>query len=243
MVSSKISIRTLLIILCFFSSIDILFAQKNNNEALYNWFDSVISKENLAINNGPLHMNYDRTLNGQNRYLTSNNFTVGSLNYDNQDYFNVNIKYDIYQDELILKPSDESDYISINLIKENIKKFKIHDKNFVNLDNILPTKFLEGYYEENLVGKSFIFYIKHYKENKELLKDNGVFIEYFYKNKYIIFHKNKFNTINNKSEIVKQFPDQKSKINDFYDLNKDLKKENELRFMETLMKYINNLIQ
>lgn len=242
MIYSKISIRIFLILLCSFSNFNILFAQKKDNELVYNWFDKTIGKENLAVNNGKLEINYDRTLNNQNRYLTSNNYTIGSLNYDNQDYFNVNLKYDIFKDELILRPDGESDYISINLIKERIKNFKIYDRNFINLDNILPSNFLGGYYEENLLGKSFVFYVKHYKQNRELVNDNGVFVEYFYENKYIIFYKNKFNTINNKSEIVKLFPNQKTNINDFYNLNKYLKKENQLKFMENLMKYINKLI-
>ncbi|WP_394759788.1 hypothetical protein [Flavobacterium sp.] len=242
MIYSKISIRLLLIILFFFSAVNIVLAQDNNNESVYNWFDETIGKENLALNNGVLHKNYDRTLNNQNRYFTSNDFTIGTLNYDNQDYFKVNMKYDIYEDELILNPSEESNYININLIKESVKYFILNKKKFINLNNQLPTEFLDGYYEENLIGKYFIFYIKHYKEKKELLKDNGAFIEYFYKNSFLILKDNKYIKINQKKEIIKLFPSIKKEIDDFYLLNRNLKKENEIKFMENLITYINNSI-
>jgi hypothetical protein len=220
-----------------------VFAQSNNNESIYNWFDKTIGKETLGVNNGVIHTNYDRTLNGQNRYFDSNKFIIGNVNYDAQDYFNVNLKYDIYNDELVLKPHGESDYININLTKEKVKTFTIYNTKFINLNLELPQGFSKGYYEENLTSKSFIFYIKHYKEKKELLKERGAFIEYFYKNEFILFSENKFNKINSKSEILKLFPNHKNEISNFHKTYRDLKKENELKFMKNLMTYINNLLQ
>lgn len=243
MIYSKISIRTLLIILCSFSKLSIVSAQSNNNESVYNWFDKTIGKENLGVNNGAIHTNYNLRLNDQNRYLDSNKFIIGNVNYDAQDYFDVNLKYDIYNDELILKPYGESDYISITLAKEKVKAFTIYNTKFVNLNLELPLEFSKGYYEENLMGKSFVFYIKHYKIKEEILKGNSVFTNYFYINKFILFSENKFNKINSKSDILKLFPDYKREITNFYKTYKDLKKQNELKFTKNLMIYINNLPQ
>ena len=243
MTYNKRPIRALLVILCFFGKFSVLFAQKNDNESLYNWFDKTIGKENLSINNGTIHTNYDRTLNGQHRYFNSNQFTIGNLNYDNQNYFDVNLKYDIYNDELILKPNGESGYINVNLTKDRVKTFKIHNTQFVNLNSQLPQDFLKGYYEENLVGKSFVFYIKHYKDKTEILKEHGAYYEYYDKTEFIAFVGNKFEKINSKNEIVKLFPSYKNEINEFYTMYRNLKKEKESKFMENIMTYINNLLQ
>lgn len=238
---SKINIAlALLIISCNGFKI---YSQNNSETSLYNWFDNVIGKENLVINNGTRHTNYDRTLNNKDRYYNTDLLTTGSINYDNQDYFEITLKYDIYKDELILKYYGESDYTEINLIKDKVGSFKINDENFINLNinNQLPSNSRGGYYEQNLVAKNFTFYIKHYKEKKEILKSNGVFIEYFYQNEFMLFIDNKFNIINTKKEILNLFPDYKSKINDYYLMNRNLKKENETKFMKNLMRYINSL--
>lgn len=219
------------------------YSQNNSEATLYNWFDNAIGKEILAINNGTRHINYDRTVNNKDRYYKTDLLTTGSINYDNQDYFEINLKYDIYKDELILKYYGESDYTEINLLKDKVRSFKINDEHFINLNinNQLPFNLLGGFYEQNFIGKTFTFYIKHYKRAKEILKNNGVFIEYFYQNEFVLFTEDKFTSITTKKEVLKLFPDYKSQINDYYLMNRNLKKENETKFMKNLMRYINSL--
>lgn len=232
----------LILILGNFTSV---FGQNNDDKSLYNWFDNALGKENSEVNNGAIHLNYDKTLNNESRYFGDTNvFANGSVNYENQDYFDVNLKYDILNDDLVFNPkSIESNYIGINLNKEKIKSFSINKKNFVNLSTpTLPPDISKGFYEESVVGKSFTFYIKHYKTRSESIKDYGVFAKYTYKTEFILFFKNKFERINSKKSIVNQFPEYKKKINDFYTMNDYLEKENRIKFMENLMIYINNLL-
>lgn len=219
-----------------------LYSQSSNQTSVYNWFDNTIKKENLPINNGKLHTNFDKLLGAVDRYYISDKFSHGNLGYENQEYYDISLKYDIYKDELILK-SQEEGLIEINLIKENVQSFKLYDKKFINLnfDKQLPSNFRGGYYEENQTGKNFIFYIKHYKEKKEIIKGTETFVDYYYKNQFLLFTQGKYNLINSKSELIKLFPNEKSKINDFYLMNRNLKSENESRFMENLMRYINSI--
>nr|WP_294787321.1 hypothetical protein [uncultured Flavobacterium sp.] len=219
-----------------------LHSQSSNQASVYNWFDNTVKKENLPINNGKLHTNFDKLLGKVDRYYISDKFSHGNLGYENQEYFDTDLKYDIYKDELILK-SEGDGLIEINLIKENVQYFKLYDRKFVNLnsDKLLPANLRSGYYEENQVGKNFIFYIKHYKDKKEIIKGTENFIDYYYKNQFVLFINGKYNLVNSKSELIKLFPNEKNKINDFYLLNRNLKSENEPRFMENLMRYINSI--
>lgn len=223
------------IIILFFASL-IINAQDNSCSFVYNWVDKTLGGENLSINNGKIHTNYDLTLNNENRYLESINFVKGELNYENQNYYNLNLKYDIYNDELILNPSNESEYIKINLIKDNIAFFSLFGKKFVQIKDIQ----FNGFYQEIQTGKNGVFFIKHLKEKKEILNDNKVYSKYFYKNEYLIFHENKYLKINSKKDLIKIYSNNKSQINDFYESKGNLKKENELKFMENLFRYINN---
>ena len=213
-----------------------LFAQTNNSNLVYNFHDHSIGAENLSLNNGKIHTNYDITLNNENRYLETSNFVTGNLNYNNQDYFNQKLKYDILKDELVFSPTNESEYIKVNVIKENICSFFIYNKKFIRLND----KEFNGFFEEHFAGVDKTLYIKHYKEAQDLIKNTKVYSQYFYKQKYILEYKNVFIEINSRRSVVKIFPEYESKINDFFESNDKLKKENETKFMENLIKFINN---
>ena len=226
-----------LLILGIFFNIYNIYSQNNNEVLTYNWFDKSIGIESLDIKNGLLHLNFDKTANDNNRYYISNDFKSGSVNYNNQDYFDLFLKYDIYNDELILK-HNKSNTTQINLIKENITFFKIGEQKFVNLNEAKPFK--AGYYEETSIGKNIILYTKYYKEKSKVTKDNFSSIEYSQKNEFLLFKENEFYLINDKNQIIKLYPDSKKKINSFYFSNKDLRKNDSPLFMKNLMKYINN---
>jgi hypothetical protein len=214
-------------------------SQTNEDYAVYNWFDKNLGIESLDFKNGPAHLNFDKTPTNQNRYLTDE-FRKGSINYNEQSYFDLFLKYDIYSDELILRPYDEANTTKINLIKENIKSFIIGNEKFVNLKELNRIVFKGGYYEEVLIGKNITLYIKYYKEKKKSTKDEINLIDYVPKYEFILYKENKYNLITEKKEIITLFPDNKRKINDFYLMNRDLKKDSLSLFMKNLIRYINN---
>lgn len=226
------------VILALFFNIHNIYSQNNSEVLTYNWFDKSIGIESLDIKNGLLHLNFDKTANNNNRYYISNDFKIGTVNYNNQDYYDLFLKYDIYTDELILKPYDKSSTTQINLIKENITFFKIGEQKFVNLNQAKPFK--TGYYEETSIGKNIFLYTKYYKEKNKVIKDNFSSIEYSQKNEFLLLKENKFYWVNEKNQIIKLYPDSKKNINNFYFSNKALKKNDNVLFMKNLMKYINN---
>lgn len=224
-----------------FLNISSIHSQSSNKTSVYNWFDKTTNKESLPINNGKLHTNFDKIIGTVDRYYNSE-FASGNLGYEEQEYFDVQLKYDIYKDEIILKSPGEG-LIEINLIKENVQYFKLLDKKFINLniDKKLPANARGGYYEESVIGKKFTFYIKHFKDKKEILKGTETFIDYYNKNEFVLFTQGKYTNVDSKNELLKLFPNDKNKINDYYLMNRNLRKENEARFMENLMRYINNI--
>jgi len=115
----KISLALLAIICNGFQ----IYSQKNSEISLYNWFDTIIGKGNLGINNGPLQTNPYKTIGQNNMYYIADKYSKGDVIYDGQTYYDVNIKYDIYKDELILNPYGESEHIGLILIKDKIESF------------------------------------------------------------------------------------------------------------------------
>lgn len=229
-----------IILLGLFLNTPKIFSQNNNEVLTYNWFDKNLGIESLNFNNGSGHLNFDRTINDHHRYYNTNEFKNGNITYKGQNYYNIDLQYDIFNDQLIVRPYTESYYIQINLIKEKVDSFKIDNEKFVNLKEV-PATFKSGYYEEVIVGNSnTALYIKHSKAQEKVIKDYSVFVDYKPHFDYLLLKDNKLTLINNKTEIVKLYPDQKRKINDFFLMNKDLKKTNQVLFMKNLIKYINN---
>lgn len=215
------------------------YCQSDNEVQTYNWFDNKPGKESLEFRTGVGHLNFDHTIDDQHRYYNTNEFKNGSIVYNGQNYYNIDLKYDIFADVLVAKPYPETPRIQINLVKEKMNSFKIENEKFVNLTQINST-FRGGYYEETIIKNDCILYIKYLKEQKVVVKDNFLLTGYTPHCEFLLLKDDKFVSINTKSEILELYPKQKRKINDFYFMNKDLKKQNPGLFMKNLMKYINN---
>ncbi|MBS7229834.1 hypothetical protein KHA90_02255 [Flavobacterium psychroterrae] len=216
------------------------YSQSSNEISVYNWFDKNLGVESLDFENGPAHLNFDKTVNNNNRYYISENFKKGSINYNGQDYFDLLLNYDTYNDEIVLKPYGESNTTKINIIKENVNYFKIGNEKFIKLETLNIPNFKKGYYEEVLIGNDITVFVKYYKEKKKINKDEIDLVEFIPKYEFVLLKDNKYSSVNNKKEILALFPNNKRKINDFYLLHRDLKSENLALFTKNLLKYINN---
>ncbi|MBZ4036262.1 hypothetical protein K6T82_15925 [Flavobacterium sp. 17A] len=231
----------LILIFGLFLNICNLYSQNIKEESIYNFFDNAVGVENLGVNNGYAYKDIYTTIDNNSMYYVSNNFTKGSVNYDGQIYYDVNLKYNTYKDELILSPRAESKYSTISLIQDKTSAFTLNGKNFVYLNKKLSplSELTTGYYEITALRDGFNFYIKHSKKLENKTVDNKVYSNFIDNNSYFIFYKNSFYNSNNKSEILKIFPNQKKQINDFYAMNRELRKSDNDQFMINLLKHIN----
>lgn len=217
---------------------------QSSEESLYKSFDLAIGKDNLAINNGAIHFNEYRIINNKHRYYPTEKFENGSVVYSGQHYFDIPIKYDIYRDIVIYRPQ-ESDVIGIELIPEETTSFSINNKKFIYITNLFfqTNQMKSGYYEENVTGKNFTFYIKHHRDKREILKGTSVFYEFEDNYEYYIKKDNSFTRISSKKDLIRFFPEHKRKINDFYFSSKKILKSNEPLFYEKMMAYLNNVME
>ncbi|CAM3556476.1 hypothetical protein [Flavobacterium chungbukense] len=231
----------LILVFGLFLNISNLYSQNNKEESIYNLFDKTIGIENLGISNGPVYKDTYTTIDNNSMYYVSNDFRKGSVVYDGQIYYDVNLKYNTYKDELILIPHGESKYSTISLIQDKTSSFTLNGRNFVNLNKKLSPlpELTTGYYEVTALREDFNFYIKHFKKLENKTVDNKVYSNFIENNTYFIFYKGTFYTSNSKSEIVKIFPNQKRKINDFYAMNREIRKSDYDQFMINLLKHIN----
>lgn len=224
-------------------SIATINAQTDKETEIYKLYDKIVGKDNLDSNNGVLYINPYETL-GDNHhiYFSEDKFEKGTLYYNGQIYFETSLKYDSYRDILILNPDGGSELIGISLNKEKVEAFSLYDRKFVKLNKEQSAllNLTTGYYEIYENNNDFILYIKHTKAIQKRVKEDGIYYEFKPQNSYLLYYMKTLYAVNSKSDILKIFPNQKKQINEFYLMNREIRKSDKNEFMKNLMKYINN---
>ncbi len=213
-------------------------AQINSSELLRST-DQQIGYSSLPYANGKLHLNYDITIAQNNhRYLGENQFVKGTIQYKGEPYFEVKLKYDIKEDEIVYLPEEDNNYIKVNLIKDHVDAFTLQTKKFKNLTKELPTKFTKGFYEVAWEYKGTTLYLKHSKYAIEILKNNKKEIEYFNKKEYLIFYKDSYYSFETERDFLQLFPDKKEVIKAYYEKYQKTEKNNKTDFISTLLQQL-----
>lgn len=221
------------------------FAQEATEKSIYNWFDNKIGQENTGLNNAPLYVNLDKPIKDNYTFLKADQYTIGNLMYDGQPYFDVKLKYDIYSDQLVMNPFGQFENVAVALLKEKTTSFTIYNKNFVKLTPKTNTlaDFTTGYYEIYKPNENLILYTKHHKDNNKIVKDDGVFYSYKVKNRFYLLYNDNYYAVNSRSSFTKIFPEFKSNIKSFYNLNSEVYKNDDSEFMKNLVFQINTLLK
>ncbi len=224
-------------------NISYIQSQSNEKSSLYDYFDEAVGKDNLNINNGIVHSEPFRPITGKNRYYIEE-FQIGNISFEGQIYSDVNLKYDILNDQVIYKQNGSSENLPINLIVEKVDYFFIKNKKFVNLkaESIKFPSIINGIHEEAYVD-NLSLYIKHFKEKVKVFQSDGIYYNFIYKNNYILKYNNYFYKVESEKDFKKLFPDFKKEINSFYTANRKLERSDKSQFMENLTKQINGFLR
>ncbi len=230
----------------FASLLNISYAHSQTTEksSLYDYFDEAVGKDNLNINNGIIHSESFRPLEGKNRYYIDE-FNLGDISFEGQIYSNVNLKYDILVDQVIYKQNGSSENVPINLITDKVDYFFIKNKKFVNLkeESVKFPSIIKGIYEETYIGDNVSLYIKHTKEKVKSFQADIIYYNFIYKIGYILKYNNYFYKVETEKDFKKIFPNFKKEINNIYNTDKNLERSNKPQFMENLTKQINGLLK
>ncbi len=220
----------------------------------YVWFDAVVGNGNSGIYNGTIFLEKFKAKPGNHRFFLDDDYKLGNLIYDNQAYYNIYLKYDIYDDQLIAKLPYQDNFLFLRLIKEKIDFFELNiDKidnstekhSFVNSRTrplILNDDF-NGFYQILLKTKIATLLKKNYKEKSELIDNNLAYTKFYERSYYVLLKGNTYYPINSKKELIRVFSNQKKYISLFYRRNRKLFKVNETDFYKNLLSDLQLLIE
>lgn len=199
--------------------------------------DSLIENQSLPLNNGIIYHNkYKNTLKNTSQFF-ENKYRKGTICYNNQTYFDINLKYNVFEDLVFYKPNTKIG-LDINLITEQVDYFTYANKKFRQLTYIDIVE-KNGFFEEIEVNNNITLYIKHKKVCKEDLTLGSISYTFYDATYYYILYNNQLLEFTSKSSIIKIFPNLKKEINTFYKENRKIKDSNIQLFYQELFKTIN----
>lgn len=227
----------------FATSLTLQSQQNLSQEKYYNWFDNQVGIENTGLYNGIRYKELYRVKNGKHKFFESPNFIQGRIIYENQIYNDVQLKYDLFEDQVLINLQTKSGNSIFQLINKFVQSFTLNNKIFVNLSehkvNNSSTS-IQGFYQVSFHGTDLILYKKHSKYRIKHYEKKIVLSEFKNKETYYIYFERSFYLINSKSDLTKLFPNHKKAINNFYSKNRLLLKSNYEMFLIQLSKQISS---
>ncbi len=210
----------------------------------YNWFDNVIGQEHTGLYNGKQYVNLDinRVFGEKHAFFLSDKVLKGSITYDGQTYYGVDMKYNLETDKLLvaLKPGAVASILQ--LIRDKVDEFTINDYKFIRIDGFTENNtVINGFHEILLQNASYQLLKRHKKTKRKRLENlggNKLYSEFLSANKYVLFADGNYRSIKSKTDIIKIYPALKKEINQFYNKNKALRKSKPDRFIQRLFEKV-----
>jgi hypothetical protein len=172
-------------------------------------------RENQVLYNGKIWRNLYYQVQ-EKQFLFSNEFLPGSLTISGKEFNNINLKYDIFKDEL-LTPVDNGIILQLN--KEMIDSFSLNFKN--NIYRFIRLKEDSGpggYFKILYKGKSAL-YLKYYKKIDKLAVE-GQYDMFYQYSKLFFVKDNMVYQITGKSDLLNAIADKKELMKTFIKKNK-----------------------
>lgn len=203
------------------------------------YVDSQIGIQNSYLFNGKTYSNNYRVLSKKNQFLNeSTSYTIGSITCQQISFNSVELLYDVFSQELIIKPDSKTSLFGIVIDTSKLDGFKMYDKTFIN---IKKQGEISGFFELSIDKPFLKLLIKHNKKRQKLLDRNSIHFEFESNYDFVLFHKNKYVEANSKKDFLKIFPIFKKGIKEFYAKNHLLEKNDKKEFMKKIVLYLNIL--
>lgn len=202
---------------------------------VYKWFDNKLKYGQIGLFNGSENFTRHKIIGENHKFYISPNYVNGNLVYNDELYFDIEMKYDLYDDQLVIRLKKDKSLLSLRLINEKVQSFEIHGKKIIQLKNkgIFIGFFEVLYKDEN------ISVLKKYKKIRKEYSDKKILYSKFNSaNEYFVLSKSEDLKTVSKSNLKKLFPRKTKKINSYYRNKKNLKRINFDSFLIQLIKHL-----
>jgi len=160
--------------------------------------------------NGVEHLGYAYKIKGH-AYFLQNELSIGTIVYDELEFANVPMLYDLLKGQVVIQHLDG--FSKIGLISPKVRSFSLLNHHFVRLDSIPGTPITGGFYDELYTGNTKVL-VKRRKYIQETVKDeierefievNPVFVQKENTYYFIKTYKTLLAVLKDKAPQVKQY--------------------------------------
>jgi hypothetical protein len=149
------------------------------------------------------------------------------------------MKYDIHQDEIIVKIPTQTITHTFQLIKEKVDRFSINDSDFIPLTNLRNLD--EGFYEIIFESSTLTFYKKNVKTSNKYFYNSSLFYKFKNRDQYVLYSKSEYHKITKlRKNLIRLFPKYENNIKVFFESQSDLLKINYDLFIKNLITELND---
>lgn len=217
--------KTINLYICLFYIPFFIQAQQTSIESeMLQSFDKIIGLENTKLYNGKRYYNIYKASEENHNFFTAPNFIKGNVVYNGDSFFNVNLKYDLFNDALIFKPDGDKGFINIELIQDKVLSFKLNKHHFINSKTLEENNNLVSGYLEVIYNTSTLkLFSKRKKTVTERIKQDKLVYLFSNEPSFYLSH----------AGVLTEIKSSKSFKKLFTNFSKELKteiKENKKRF-------------
>ncbi len=213
--------------LCFFAMVakgqDVQTIQSNFQK----WHDQKVGFSASLIVNGPIYSMRSPSIT-THQFYASNRWVQSRLTYDGEEYFDIYLVFDIFQDKLVMKHPLLGRRDGVLLDLDKVEQFEMHGHSFYRDDSSGIV------YDLLMSGTNFDLIARHTKK----LTTEATGSTFHVNNYYFIrlLNTDKLIPIRSKAVLKELFPDR------YKEVHKTLKQEKKLKFSisneNTLQKYM-----
>jgi len=176
-----------------------------------------------------------RVLNERHPFFKYTDFTLGSLVYDGQPYFEVELRYNVYQESLFTRNTEAIGTPPMRFDKHKVTQFTIDGHAFRNMgtgdtgDNRL------GFLEVLLENDSLALYKRYTKKIFKRTDEKLVYYEFKDGHSYYVQYAKTYFSLKKASELNAIFPEHKKSLKTIRDRHEDLRKTNPDSYMKSIL--------
>ncbi|WP_286760736.1 hypothetical protein [Salegentibacter sp. UBA1130] len=205
-------------------------------------YDKQVGIENSVLFRGIEYVELHRVINEFHKFFEVNEFVDASIIYNDQKFPNVPIKYNVYDDLILVNLQYNQNKSIFKLINNRVQEFYINGHQFIYLETSNDID-LNGFFEVIDREGAFKIYKRHKKDMQERRDKQMVYHEFKNdKPDYYFEFQNDVFELRNKRNLFDVFPKLKSEIRNFYRANRKEFRNNPEDFMKTLATEMNSLL-
>ncbi|MEM8848308.1 MAG: hypothetical protein AAGD17_14505 [Bacteroidota bacterium] len=214
----RVSLRKLVLLFLlslFFSRPVLLNGQNVPVDSLYLWFDAQTGLLNSGLYASHEYIEEYQVINDKHRFFESPNYLTGSVWFKDNPFHQVFLKYDLFEDQLIVYPKGVTAASAVKLNLAKVDSFQVKGRKFVKKNTVdIKSNAINGFFEVLSKGTDFTLLKRHRKTDVRKLNRNRVYYEFKDKNEYALEYKGVLYIIKNRKDVLNLFP-----------INKDLQRE------------------